>query len=148
MIKLIALAGLTAVASATGAQAQAASDVLGACLSDNTTGRDRKDLARWLFTAMAAHPDMAALSTITDAQRDEAARVAGVLFTRLVTEACPTEVRAAVVEGGATAIGDGFETLGGVAMQELMQNGRVAAALAGIEAHMDADRIEETIQTP
>ena len=134
--------------SAGAAHAQTASDLLGTCLSDNTSGRDRKDLARWMFTAMAAHPDMATLSTVTDADRTEAARVVGSLFTRLMAEACRDEVRAAVAEGGAAAIGDGFEALGGVAMQELMRNDRVAAALAGIETYMDTDRIGAAIQDP
>lgn len=148
MIKLIVLAGLATVASATGAQTQTAVGDLGTCLSDNTTGRDRKDLARWMFAAMAAHPDMAALSAVTDADREESARVAGVLFTRLMTEACPNEMRAAVAEGGAAAIGDGFETLGGVAIRELMRNERVAAAIGDIQRFMDEDRIGEVVGDP
>ncbi len=148
MTRLIALAGLVALSSASAAQAQTTSDALGTCLSDNTTGRDRKDLARWMFTAMAAHPDMAGLSTVTDAERTDAARVVGSLFTRLVVEACPDEVRVAVATGGPTAIGDGFETLGSVAMQELMRNERVATALGGIEAYMNAERIGDAIQGP
>ena len=27
------------------------------CLSDNTSGKDRKLLAKWIFLAMAAHPE-------------------------------------------------------------------------------------------
>ena len=44
------------------ALADSAAD-LSTCVADNTSGKQRKDLARWVFFAMAAHPDFAAYAT-------------------------------------------------------------------------------------
>src|SRR3982751_4847671 len=42
-----------------------ASQSLGTCLADNTSGRDRKELAKWIFVAMSAHPDMKDVAGVT-----------------------------------------------------------------------------------
>ena len=46
------------------AQSTPAGDALGRCLADNTTGRGRKDLARWVFVSMAAHPEIRPLAAL------------------------------------------------------------------------------------
>ena len=51
---VIVLVTLVAPSGAT----YATDEALSRCLADNTSGRDRKDLARWVFFAMAAHPEI------------------------------------------------------------------------------------------
>lgn len=128
------------------AHAQSATDALGRCLADNTTGKDRKDLARWIFSAMASHPDMKPLSAVTTADLDAVSRTAGGLFTRLLADTCPKEAKAAMDSGGTAAIQTGFQVLGQLAMQELMTNPQVGASMTVLERHIDKGRIDAALK--
>lgn len=128
------------------AQAQAPVEALGRCLADSTTGKDRKELARWLFAAMTAHPEMKPLSAATPQDIDAASRTAAAIFTRLLAETCSKEVRNAVQSGGAAAIQSGFQVLGQLAMQELMTNADVGAAMAVLDRHIDKAKVEAALQ--
>ena len=126
------------------ARAQSQSDALGTCLADNTTGRDRKDLAKWLFLAMAAHPEITAYAAPdTAAASTESAKTIGGLVTRLLTESCANEAKAAIKSGG-SAFEAAFRKLGEVAMQELMTDKSVTTAIGRFEQYLDQDRIKKT----
>lgn len=141
------VAVLFAASTATSlAQAQAPVEALGRCLADSTTGKDRKELARWLFAAMTAHPEMKPLSAATPQDIDAASRTAAAIFTRLLAETCSKEVRNAVQSGGAAAIQSGFQVLGQLAMQELMTNADVGAAMAVLDRHIDKAKVEAALQ--
>ena len=104
------------------AQAQEPIAALKTCVTDNTSGRDRKDLAKWVFFAMAAHPEMKPYAdTKVAAAVDESSQKLAALVTRLLTESCVNEVRAVMKTGqGSQALRYAFESLGQLAMQELM----------------------------
>ncbi|MCP5352874.1 MAG: hypothetical protein H6926_06780 [Chromatiales bacterium] len=136
------MSALLATVVVPNAFAQNSADVLGKCLADNTTGRDRKDLARWMFSAMGAHPEMSDLYVSAQGTGDKTAQVAAALFTRLLADACPNETKAAVAEGGGMAIQRGFQVLGQLAMQELMTNPQVAASIGAMERHLDNAKLE------
>jgi hypothetical protein len=106
-----------------------------------STGQDRKDLAKWLFTAMAAHADMKPLAAVPEEVAEGASKTAGTLFTRLLTETCASEVTAALKAGGPMAIQVGFQTLGQLAMQELMTDKDVAAAMGRLDKHLDRQKL-------
>jgi len=112
------------------------------CLADNTTGRDRKDLARWIFLAMAAHPEIKEMSKASAAQQEQSQRAVAGLFSRLVGDTCATEVRALVKAEGPGALGKPFEVLGQLAMQELMTNADVKANVGGFERFIDRAKVE------
>ncbi|MBL8306381.1 MAG: hypothetical protein JNM33_06770 [Rubrivivax sp.] len=133
-----ALLTFTCVAACAGPSALA----LGKCLTDNTSGKERKALARWIFIAMAAHPEIKQLSAATPDDLEQASRATGALFTRLLAESCPAEMRAALQNEGAQAMQSAFSTLGQVAMQELMTDASVNAAIAGFERFVDGKRLE------
>ncbi len=116
------------------------------CLADNTTGRDRKDLARWIFLAIAAHPEMKEMSKASAEQQEQAQRAVAGLFSRLVGETCATEVRALVQTEGPAALGKPFEVLGQLAMQELMSNGDVKANVGGFERFIDRAKVEPVLK--
>jgi len=143
MRTLLTAAALLVALSTSVAEAQTPTEALGTCLTDNTTGRDRKDLARWIFTAIASHPDMSTLADITASEREEASRTVGALLTRLLAESCTAEVRFAVESGGSSVIEDAFGVLGEVAMDELMRNEQVSAAALNIVPYVDMARLEE-----
>jgi hypothetical protein len=135
------------VFASTQAMAGPATDALSACLADNTTGKDRKDLVRWIFSAMAAHPQMAELSNVSSGKREEIMVAAGRMMTRLIGEACAAQTRAAVRQDGSVAVSKAFEEIGRLAMQELMTNPKVAASLSGLDQYVDRKKIEAAMTT-
>lgn len=116
-------------------------DAMSRCLANSTTGKDRTDLARWVFSGMAQHPDMADMAAISAEVRDSTNRTAGLLYNRLLTEACSKEFRAAVQNEGDSAAKSAFEQLGRLAMQELLSNPSVAAAFSTPEKYVDRDKL-------
>jgi hypothetical protein len=116
-------------------------DAVAKCIVDNTTGKDRKDLARWVFVAMSAHPEMQSISNIAPGAIDDVSRTAGSLFTKLLTESCPAETRAALRSDGPLAIQAAFRLLGELAMQELMTDKNVAAAMSAFDNYIDKDKL-------
>lgn len=144
MIRSFVLAVAIILASAGSAHAQSQADPLGVCLADNTTGRDRKDLARWLFLAMAAHPDIKefAVPTATTAM-DDSAKFMGGLVTRLLTESCAEQAKTAIKSGGTNAFVIAFRKLGEVAMQEIMADPAVNAAIGQFEKYLDQERLKK-----
>jgi hypothetical protein len=116
------------------------------CLADNTTGRDRKDLARWIFLAMAAHPEIREMSKASAAQNEQSQREVAGLFTRLVGEVCAAPMRALVKAEGPAALGKPFEVLGQLAMQELMSNDAVKGSIGGFERFIDRAKVEPVLK--
>jgi hypothetical protein len=123
-----------------------AADAAGTCLTDNTTGKDRKILTRWIFLAMTRHPDLAALSAATDADHDAGTRQMAALFERLITQDCRSEIRAMVAAEGSSSMRTPFEVLGRVAMVELMGNPTVAAQVGRLDQFVDQQKIAEIMQ--
>ena len=144
-MKKLSLCLLVLFASA-GVHAGPQSDELTRCFANSTTGKDRTDLARWVFVGMASHPDMAAVTSISPATRESASKAIGTLFTRLVAESCAVETKAAVQAEGQKALRSGFEVLGRLAMQELMANPNVAAAFSAPEKYIDRAKVTAALQ--
>src|SRR3569623_1186067 len=89
-----------------------ATDDLSLCLADNTTGKDRKDLAKWMFVAMSAHPELKSLGNISDADRSQADRTTAAIFTRLLTQSCVEQTKRAYAIDGADSFKNSFGALG------------------------------------
>jgi len=128
------------------ASAQTSVETLGSCLADNTSGKDRKELAKWLFAAMTAHPEMKSLTSATSQDIHSASKSAGEIFTRLMADSCAKQVRDAVQTGGPAAIQAGFQVLGQLAMQELMTNAQVGAAMGVLDQYIDKARVDAALQ--
>lgn len=125
------------------AQAQQPVDALKTCMTDNTSGKDRKDLAKWVFFAMAAHPEMKPYADAkVAAAADESSQTMAALVTRLLTDSCVNEVRAVMKTGqGSQALKLAFETLGQLAMQELMADKAVQDAMGSFGHYIDQTRL-------
>jgi hypothetical protein len=124
------------------AYAQSASEALAQCLAENTSGRDRKDLARWVFFAMASHPEIrqyAAPSLTTDELKTHKAMAD--LVTRLLAESCLEQTQQAIVSGGSKTVEVAFRTLGELAMRELMSNPAVGESMSRFEKQIDQSRL-------
>lgn len=121
--------------------AQNSAAALGSCMVDNLNGKERKSLAQWIFFAIAAHPDMTQFAQVNAGNREASDMRVGGLVTRLLTEDCPVEAKAAFAEGGSVAMEQAFGLVGQVAMQELMTDQSVNSAIAGFEKYLDADKL-------
>jgi len=139
MIRCVALAFSLLISFS--AVAQSPGDLVGKCLADNTTGKDRKELAAWIFVAMAAHPELRDLATTSPGAGDKTARAMGALVTRLLTESCAKEVQALARAESSDAVTKAFETLGRLAMLELTSNAEVATSATAFERYVDKAKI-------
>lgn len=124
-----------------------ASDALGTCLSDNTTGKERKDLARWIFVGMSAHPDIQSLSKVTEATRDELDRMMAAIVTRLMTENCRSQANLAMEKEGAASFQAAFGAIGKLAMQELMSNPDVNSSFTNYSKYLDTNKINSAFSS-
>jgi hypothetical protein len=120
-------------------------DALSTCLADNTTGKDRKEMARWIFVVMASHPEIKTLSNVTLAQRDELDKSMATLVTRLMTESCLAQARSAMEKDGGEAFGVAFGVLGKLAMQELMSNQNVKASFSNLAKYIDQKKVNSAL---
>ncbi len=143
-MKMLKCGALVAMLGTCGlAQAGPYADDLSKCLVSSTTAADRSDLVRWMFTAAAAHPDLAAMIEVTPAQLDKANSAVGALLMKLLTESCRKQASDAVTLEGPTTFQTSFEVLGRVAGTELFSNTGVANAMAGMEKHLDSKKLAE-----
>jgi hypothetical protein len=130
------------------ALADSATNDLTTCLTDSTTGRDRKDLGRWFLIALAAHPEMKDVSNVTPEAREAASKGMAALVTRLLTQQCVAQARALFGQGtgGSNALTTAFGALGQVAMQELMTDPRVNAATGEFTQYLDKQKFEVALR--
>ena len=120
-------------------------NALNRCFANSTTGKDRTDLARLFFTAMAQHPDMSDLSSIQADKKEAILKSGGLIYTRLLGDVCSKELGAAVKNEGESAVRASYEFLGRLAMQELMANPSVADSISGMEKYVDSKKINAAI---
>jgi hypothetical protein len=127
------------------AQAQSPVQALTTCLGDATSGKDRKDLAKWIFLAMAAHPEMRQHATGNLATvSDESSKTMAALVTRLLADSCPKETSTVLKSSqGSQAMELAFQGLGQLAMQELMTDPSVQASMAVFERYIDRARLSQ-----
>lgn len=119
--------------SVTTSQAGEYADALSNCLTASTTGQDRIDLARWVFSGMSMHPQAAILAHVADKDREEVTKTAQALYARLKTQQCAKEFKNAQLQEGGAGVQAGFKVLGEMAMLELMRNPGVQAEFAKVQ---------------
>lgn len=127
------------------ANAQPAIEAFSNCIADNSSGKDRKVMARWIFVSMGAHPEIKSIASISASAPEDTSKAMGELFTRLLTENCPKQTSAAIEAAGPQALQAGFRLLGELAMQELMTNKEVSTGLSLIEKYIDREKMKSTL---
>lgn len=123
-------------------------NTLSTCLADNTSGKDRRDLATWVFFAMSAHPDM---TTHMRSETEAAVLISNVktgqLFNRLVNESCINELRSVTKAIGPQGVEAAFKTLGELAMRELMSNPQVNKRFGDVYKFIDLPALEKALRS-
>lgn len=114
------------------------------CLLDSLSGRDRKNLAKWIFYGMAEHSEIRSLTAIPDSTREHSDQFVGELFNRILLESCPQEFKTAQAENP-MALQVAFSAAGEVAMQELMTDTAVTDALSSYTNYVDFSGINSLL---
>ena len=120
--------------------AAGATEQFAQCLVDGLTGKERKALAKWIFFAIAAHPEISTFSSATPQDIEDSDKFVGSLITRMLTEDCPAQLKAANAENP-LALQSAFELVGQVAMQELMSNQNVTTSISNYSRYADLQKI-------
>lgn len=121
------------------------SDDLAKCLVRSTTDADKTYLVKWMFAAVALHPQVRSIASISDTQRDDLNKNVAQLFVRLLTESCRSETQEAGKYEGAAALQGSFQLLGQVAAARLFSDPAVARGLAELENHVDKQELENLL---
>jgi len=140
---LVMLSMLTSMHAAAGPYG----DDMAKCLVKSSSPEDRAVFIRWLFAAIALHPDVASMATITTQQRDAFSKRAGALFQRLLTESCRSETQLAIRYEGPATIQYAFQVFGQAAAGELFTNPSVAAGMKDLTKYIDQDKIKALTPT-
>lgn len=136
---------LSCAAAFAPAHAGEAADALSECLTKSATPEDRRDLVRWIFSAIAAHPDLDGLTRVDSAQREQAEVAAAAVFERLLAQDCPAQSRQAILQEGMEGYGAAFKTLGEIAMTDVVTHGDVQQRMTGMVERIDSQRVIQAL---
>jgi hypothetical protein len=117
-------------------------DEMARCLVRSTSPADRNALVRWLFAAGAMHPEVMAIVSVSDAQRDELNRGMARLLERLLAESCRAETHDAAKYEGSGSFEAAFQVLGQVAGRELFSHPAVAGSMTEVTKYLDKHKLE------
>jgi hypothetical protein len=117
-------------------------DDMAKCLVKAATPDDQTVFIKWLFAAIALHPDVASMASISSQQRDDFSKRAGALFQRLLTESCRSETQQAIRYEGPATIQYAFQVFGQAAAGNLFANPSVAAGMKDLAKYIDQDKIK------
>jgi hypothetical protein len=139
MQKLSIAAFLFSLAWASLATAGPYTDDLSKCLVKSTSPDDQVVFMQWMFSAMALHPAVSSLASISAEQHVTFDKKAASLFVRLMSADCRQQTIDAVKFEGATAVQTSFQLFGQVAMRGLMSNAQVADGLKTLGTYFQHD---------
>jgi hypothetical protein len=139
-ILIIALSFGTAISLPASANTQA----LAVCLTDSLNGKERKQLAKWIYFSIAAHPEMKPYSNISADVRTDTDKYVGTLVTRLLVDDCASQLKIAQ-KTDPNSLQKAFELVGQVAMQEIMTNPDVTSTIGSYSKYVDQKRISSIL---
>jgi hypothetical protein len=141
---LVGLAAVSCVTFVAAAQAQAQTQELTAtgraalneCIRLKSTGQDRLLLARWIIAALGSGPQVKDLTVVDSAKKAGLDQAVARTFTRLLAVDCAAEAKPLFMARDSAAISAAGETLGQLAVQELMANKDAAAAVGAFAQYI------------
>ncbi|MGY1459318.1 MULTISPECIES: hypothetical protein [unclassified Luteimonas] len=123
------------------------SDRLSQCLVASVTAEDKTALVRWIFGAVASHPEVADIAQLTPESWLEISKNSASVFEKLIADKCAGESREAIINEGMAGYKSAFETLGATAVGGLMADPSVTAAIAGLDAHLSEEKLMKALMT-
>jgi hypothetical protein len=118
------------------------SDDLAKCMVRTSTPADRAEFVRFLFSAMAQHPDVSSMANISPQQMEATLKGTGELVQRLLLKSCRSEAQQAIRYEGMQSIFYGFQFYGQAMAAELLGNPIVAAKMKDLNKYLDADKFK------
>lgn len=122
-------------------------DDLTKCIVESTTTEDRTEFVKWVFSAVSLHPAVKSITSVSEAQLEEANKKTAKLFMRLLTDSCMQKAEKAIKYEGQIALQSSFQILGQIAGQELFSSPEVTAAMESLAKHIDIEKIESLLGT-
>ena len=123
-------------------------DQLSDCLVKATTATDKTTVLQWTFAALSAHPDLKALSQVTDDQRTQLDQKFAQVLQRVIVEQCATQTKAVIQAEGIQAVGNSFQELGRSTGEDIIKNPEVKKQLQGVIRYVDMGKLVTTFLTP
>ena len=123
-------------------------DQLSDCLVKSTTATDKTAVLQWTFSALSTHPDLKALSNVSDAQRTQLDQKFAQVLQRVIVEQCAAQTKAVIQTDGLQAVGESFQALGRTTGEEIIQNPEVKQQLKGVIRYVDLNKLVTTFLTP
>ncbi len=115
-------------------------EALGQCFVMQTNGQDRLAVASWMLASLASAPQMADVAKVDPAKKTGFDQGMARLFTRLMTQDCAAQSSPLFKAKSETGFRTAGESLGKIAMQELLGNPAASAALGAYANYLnDAD---------
>ncbi|QIL21082.1 hypothetical protein [Thermomonas sp. HDW16] len=144
-VKAFALFGLLSISNF--AVAGEHSEKLSKCLTSSITPEDQTALVRWIFGAVANHPDVADIANLTPAKWDEISKNGAFVFEKLIADKCASESRSAIINDGMAGYKSAFETLGSTAVGGLMTDPAVAKAMEDLQKYLSEEKLMKALMT-
>lgn len=143
-VRILAAAGLlmAALLEAGPAGAGPYSDDLAKCMIRTSTPADRAEFIRFLFSAMAQHPDVSSMANISPRQMEATLKGTGELVQRLLLKSCRSESQKAIRYEGMQSIFNGFQSYGQAMAADLLGNPIVAGKMNDFHKYLDADKFK------
>lgn len=123
-------------------------DQLSDCLVKATTATDKTTVLQWTFAALSTHPDLKALSNVSDAQRTQLDQKFAQVLQRVIVEQCSAQTKAVIAAEGVQAVGDSFQELGRTTGEDILKNPEVKKQLQGVLRYVDLNKLVMTFLTP
>ncbi len=139
----VSLLGATQIA-----QASQAGDQLSDCLVKATTATDKTTVLQWTFAALSAHPDLKAMSNVSDEQRTALDQKFAQVVQRVIVEQCSAQTKAVIQADGIQAVGESFQALGRSTGEDILKNPEVKKQLQGVIRYVDMGKLVTTFLTP
>lgn len=144
-VLLCAALAMSAVFASPRAVSGPKGDELAQCVIASTTQADRRVLVQWMVGSLSQHPSVKDAVKLSDAQRDRYDQGMADLYQRLLTQACPAQVREAVSDEGTAGIEVAFEQLGRLAVQEAFSDPAVAKGLQNTLGKIDMTALQNIL---
>jgi len=143
---LIIISVAASLLSPLAAQASQEAQNLGVCLTDSMNGKERKNLAKWIYLGMSTHSTIKPYSNASAKDIESSNKYVADLITRLITVDCPKQAKAVSKKTGTGGFEYAFGIVGKVAMQELMTEPSVSTSLGAFEKYLDQEKFNQVFQ--
>lgn len=144
-LALVAGGGLAAGSHTARAETSVFTQDLTRCITKSVSASDKLNLARWMMAAMAHHPALKDIATVSKEENTTVNKNMADIVQRLLISDCQKEAKdvAKYDQGG---FFQSFSVLGTVAMAEIMSNPAVGQSVNDYGQFIDEEKINTALE--